>query len=83
MLRRAGQWQGNRSPDNQTANKLVDAGGSWFEDVGSTPTASILIYRFQRQKKFTHAREEATGVRWITLKGCEDPALQMGSLVSG
>ena len=43
MLRRAGQWQGNRSPDNQTANKLVDAGGSWFEDVGSTPTASISI----------------------------------------
>ena len=42
MLRRAGQWQGNRSPDNQTANKLVDAGGSWFEDVGSTPTASII-----------------------------------------
>ena len=42
MLRRAGQWQGNRSPDNQTANKLVDAGGSWFEDVGSTPTASIF-----------------------------------------
>lgn len=41
MLRRAGQWQGNRSPDNQTANKLVDAGGSWFEDVGSTPTASM------------------------------------------
>jgi len=46
MLRRAGQWQGNRSPDNQTANKLVDAGGSWFEDVGSTPTASILIYKY-------------------------------------
>ena len=44
MLRRAGQWQGNRSPDNQTANKLVDAGGSWFEDVGSTPTASINNY---------------------------------------
>lgn len=43
MLRRAGQWQGNRSPDNQTANKLVDAGGSWFEDVGSTPTASMFI----------------------------------------
>ncbi len=44
MLRRAGQWQGNRSPDNQTANKLVDAGGSWFEDVGSTPTASIFSH---------------------------------------
>lgn len=43
MLRRAGQWQGNRSPDNQTANKLVDAGGSWFEDVGSTPTASTCF----------------------------------------
>ena len=43
MLRRTGQWQGNRTPDNQAANKLVDAGGIWFEDVGSTPTASILI----------------------------------------
>ena len=42
MLRRTGQWQGNRPPDNQAANKLVDAGGSWFEDVGSTPTASIF-----------------------------------------
>ena len=42
MLRRTGQWQGNRTPDNQAANKLVDAGGIWFEDVGSTPTASIL-----------------------------------------
>jgi len=44
MLRSTGQWQGNRAPDNQAANKLVDAGGIWFEDVGSTPTASILIY---------------------------------------
>lgn len=35
-----GRWQGNRRPDNQSANKLVDAGGIWFEDVGSTPTAS-------------------------------------------
>lgn len=43
MLRRTGQWQGNRPPDNQAANKLVDAGGSWFEDVGSTPTASIFF----------------------------------------
>jgi len=43
MLRSTGQWQGNRTPDNQAANKLVDAGGIWFEDVGSTPTASILI----------------------------------------
>ena len=42
MLRSTGQWQGNRTPDNQAANKLVDAGGSWFEDVGSTPTASIF-----------------------------------------
>ena len=42
MLRRTGQWQGNRTPDNQAANKLVDAGGIWFEDVGSTPTASRL-----------------------------------------
>ena len=42
MLRGTGQWQGNRTPDNQAANKLVEAGGSWFEDVGSTPTASIL-----------------------------------------
>jgi len=41
MLRSTGRWQGNRTPDNQPANKLVDAGGSWFEDVGSTPTASI------------------------------------------
>ena len=41
MLRGTGQWQGNRTPDNQAANKLVDAGGIWFEDVGSTPTASI------------------------------------------
>jgi len=49
MLRRTGQWQGNRPPDNQAANKLVDAGGSWFEDVGSTPTASILIYRHLNQ----------------------------------
>ena len=43
MLRGTGQWQGNRTPDNQAANKLVDAGGIWFEDVGSTPTASICI----------------------------------------
>ena len=43
MLRSTGQWQGNRTPDNQAANKLVDAGGIWFEDVGSTPTASIFI----------------------------------------
>ena len=43
MLRSAGRWQGNRTPDNQPANKLVDAGGSWFEDVGSTPTASNLF----------------------------------------
>jgi len=43
MLRSTGQWQGNRTPDNQAANKLVDAGGSWFEDVGSTPTASNLL----------------------------------------
>jgi len=42
MLRSTGQWQGNRTPDNQAANKLVDAGGIWFEDVGSTPTASIF-----------------------------------------
>ena len=42
MLRGTGQWQGNRTPDNQAANKLVDAGGIWFEDVGSTPTASIF-----------------------------------------
>ena len=43
MLRGTGQWQGNRTPDNQAANKLVDAGGIWFEDVGSTPTASMFI----------------------------------------
>ena len=43
MLRSTGQWQGNRTPDNQAANKLVDAGGIWFEDVGSTPTASMFI----------------------------------------
>jgi len=42
MLRSTGQWQGNRTPDNQAANKLVDAGGIWFEDVGSTPTASMI-----------------------------------------
>ena len=42
MLRSTGQWQGNRTPDNQAANKLVDAGGIWFEDVGSTPTASMF-----------------------------------------
>ena len=42
MLRGTGQWQGNRTPDNQAANKLVDAGGIWFEDVGSTPTASMF-----------------------------------------
>jgi hypothetical protein len=31
-----------KKSDNQAANKLVDAGGIWFEDVGSTPTASIF-----------------------------------------
>ena len=55
MLRSTGQWQGNRTPDNQAANKLVDAGGSWFEDVGSTPTASIfmrmVVYRLQFGKE--------------------------------
>jgi len=48
MLRGTGQWQGNRTPDNQAANKLVDAGGIWFEDVGSTPTASILYLSLSR-----------------------------------
>jgi len=47
MLRRTGQWQGNRTPDNQAANKLVDAGGIWFEDVGSTPTASIFCFKIE------------------------------------
>ena len=52
MLRRTGQWQGNRPPDNQAANKLVDAGGSWFEDVGSTPTASIFFVQRVRRAVF-------------------------------
>lgn len=49
MLRGTGQWQGNRTPDNQAANKLVDAGGSWFEDVGSTPTASIFCPKIESE----------------------------------
>ena len=49
MLLRTGQWQGNRTPDNQAANKLVDAGGSWFEDVGSTPTASIFCPKIESE----------------------------------
>ena len=55
MLRSTGRWQGNRTPDNQPANKLVDAGGSWFEDVGSTPTASThSIQMLRTQILYTH-----------------------------
>ena len=60
MLRSTGQWQGNRTPDNQAANKLVDAGGIWFEDVGSTPTASIFSSaEVGRGDRFRQARRTA------------------------
>jgi hypothetical protein len=29
------------------------------------------------------AKGAVTGVHWITLKDCEDPALKLGTLVSG
>ena len=81
MLRRAGQWQGNRSPDNQTANKLVDAGGSWFEDVGSTPTASIFSHALDVKEIYTLKRY-GDGPPLVYLKGLDNLAAEMGSLVS-
>ena len=64
MLRSTGQWQGNRTPDNQAANKLVDAGGIWFEDVGSTPTASMLIifgYDFMNRSEISSVVRQECG----------------------
>jgi len=61
MLRSTGQWQGNRTPDNQAANKLVDAGGIWFEDVGSTPTASTLFSKVELGKFGRFKRAEFLG----------------------
>ena len=80
MLRRAGQWQGNRSPDNQTANKLVDAGGSWFEDVGSTPTASMFSHALEAKEFYTGKWGGDDGRPLIYFKGLRRTSFSNGKL---